>query len=196
MQQPNDDRYEFILECLIGLSCLVLFSILWSNKGVISSAVDNVTGGNTKQTTADTGQPVTGKEKAILPLPKMKPPGGKSSYGWRINPVTGNKQFHTGHDIGATQGTPILSILPGKVTAAGYIGACGNTVKVKSGELEAVYCHIMNGGILVKEGENVKQGQVIAKVGSTGRSTGPHLHIGIKRNGAWIPPLEILPKWY
>lgn len=124
MQQPNDGRYEFILECLIGLSCLVLFSILWSNKGVISSAVNNITGGNTKQTTADTGKPVTGKEKAILPLPKMKPPGRKSSYGWRINPVTGKRQFHNGHDIGAAQGTPILSILPGKVTAAGYIGAC------------------------------------------------------------------------
>lgn len=186
----NNDQNEFRLELLIGLSCMVLVGQLWRNASLIL--------GNDDQTqTSVINQTKKTNEKAILPLAKMEPPGREStSYGWRINSVTGKKQFHDGHDISSPEGTPILSIFSGVVKTTGFIGACGNTVEIQSGKYLVKYCHIMPGGISVKEGQKVKQGDVIAKVGTTGRSTGPHLHIGIKVNGQIVNPLTVLPGWY
>jgi murein DD-endopeptidase MepM/ murein hydrolase activator NlpD len=186
----NNDRTEFKLELLIGVSCLVLVGQLWGNASLIL--------GDTNQSQpSTTNQAKRTNEKAILPLAKMELPGREStSYGWRINSVTGKKQFHDGHDISAAEGTPILSIFSGVVKTTGFISACGNTVEVHSGKYLVQYCHIMPGGILVKEGQKVRQGEVIAKVGTTGRSTGPHLHIGIKVNGQNVNPLTVLPGWY
>lgn len=198
MQRQSQDNYEFLLEAMIGLCCLVLFSILWSNKATIQQVAQDTKQaiqGKQEQTT----QPTAGNEKAILPLPRknMRPPGPRARFGWRIHPVHGQRQFHTGHDIGSPEGTPIYAIFSGKVTFAGHKGACGNTVIINSGDYIHTYCHIMPDGILVRDNQAVKQGDVIAKVGTTGRSTGFHLHLGIKYKGQNIDPLKVLPgRWY
>lgn len=109
-----------------------------------------------------------------------------SRRGFRINPVTGIGQMHQGDDLGAARGTLIPSQAAGKVIAAGYHAIRGNFVKVQSGIMERLYQH--NSQNMVKVGQSVRKGQAVGKVGSTGRSTGNHLHYEVKRNGVNINP--------
>ena len=100
-------------------------------------------------------------------------------------------RFHSGIDIGAPQGTYIHAAASGKVIWSGWrSGGGGNTIIIDhGGGIATLYLHIMNGGLLVKEGQVVAAGDVIAKVGSTGLSTGPHLHFTVKKNGESVDPL-------
>lgn len=114
-----------------------------------------------------------------------------SSYGWRIDPFNGNKAFHEGLDFTANTGTPIRAAADGIVASADIGGAYGNLVKIEHGAgLETRYAHASK--LLVKAGERVVKGQIIAEVGSTGRSTGPHLHYEIRLNGASLDPRKYL----
>ena len=103
------------------------------------------------------------------------------------------KSTHTGLDIAAVQGTDIHVIADGTVTSASYNGAYGNLVKVDHGNgVETWYAHTSK--MLVKKGDTVKAGDIIAKVGSTGNSTGPHLHLEIRINGEHVNPQNYLYK--
>lgn len=114
-----------------------------------------------------------------------------SSYGWRIDPFTGYKAFHEGLDFPASIGTPILAAADGIVTATERGADYGNMVKISHGSgLETRYAHASK--MLVKEGERVVKGQMIARVGNTGRSTGPHLHYEIRLNGNALDPRQYL----
>ncbi len=116
-----------------------------------------------------------------------------SSYGWRIDPFNGNKAFHEGLDFTANTGTPIYAAADGIVVAAEQTPDYGNLVKVDHGSgLETRYAHASR--LLVKVGERVVKGQKIAEVGSTGRSTGPHLHYEIRLNGNALDPRKYLHK--
>jgi murein DD-endopeptidase MepM/ murein hydrolase activator NlpD len=116
-----------------------------------------------------------------------------SSYGWRIDPFNGNKAFHEGLDFTANTGTPIRAAADGIVSSTEQGGAYGKLVKIEHGAgLETRYAHTSR--ILVKVGERVTKGQVVAEVGSTGRSTGPHLHYEIRLNGAALDPRKYLKK--
>lgn len=129
-------------------------------------------------------------------LPNNKPISAayrSSSYGWRIDPFRGNRAFHEGLDFTAKSGTPIRAAADGIVTTAGRVSAYGNLVKLNHGAgLETRYAHASK--LLVKKGERVVKGQVIALVGSTGRSTGPHLHYEIRLNGHALDPRKYLNK--
>ena len=115
-----------------------------------------------------------------------------SSYGWRIDPFNGNKAFHEGLDFTANTGTPIRAAADGIVALAEVSGGYGNMVKIEHGSgLETRYGHASK--LLVKAGERVVKGQIIAEVGSTGRSTGPHLHYEIRLNGEALDPRKYLP---
>lgn len=109
-----------------------------------------------------------------------------SRRGFRINPVTGIGQMHQGDDWGAPSGTLIPAQAAGKVIQAGYHSIRGNYVRVKSGIMDRLYQH--NSRNLVKVGQNVKRGQAVGTVGSTGRSTGPHLHYEVRKNGVNVNP--------
>ncbi|MCG0275289.1 MAG: peptidoglycan DD-metalloendopeptidase family protein [Thermosediminibacteraceae bacterium] len=110
-----------------------------------------------------------------------------SEYGWRIHPVYGSKRFHTGLDIGAQMGADVVAADDGEVIYAGYYGGYGYTVIIDhGGGISTLYAHLSK--ILVSEGENVKRGQKIALVGSTGISTGPHLHFEVRKNGQHVSP--------
>ena len=115
-----------------------------------------------------------------------------SYYGYRVHPISGAKNYHTGVDIGMGQGTEILAGHDGTVTLAGEAGGYGLCVAVEGGAygghtLTTKYGHCSQ--ILVSRGQEVKAGDVIAKVGSTGNSTGPHLHLEVLIDGQYMNPL-------
>ena len=107
-----------------------------------------------------------------------------SSYGKRKHPILGYTKMHTGTDFAAPTGTPIMASGDGKVMKAGWCGGGGNCVKIKHNNIyQTVYAHMSKFGRGIKRGVRVKQGQIIGYVGSTGLSTGPHLHYEVIENG-------------
>lgn len=114
-----------------------------------------------------------------------------SYYGYRIHPIYKTRKFHTGIDIPAPRGTIIVAAEDGIVSFTGRKGTYGLTVIINHGSnIETLYAH--NSSILVRAGESVKRGQPIAKIGSTGASTGPHLHFEVRKNGRHTNPLPWL----
>jgi len=111
-----------------------------------------------------------------------------SHFGYRIHPISGERSFHTGIDIAVPQGTPILAGGSGVVTLSGWHGGYGYTVIIYYGDgISALYAHCSV--LLVTVGQTVETGDIIALVGSTGNSTGPHLHLEVIKNGRFLNPL-------
>ena len=107
-----------------------------------------------------------------------------SSFGNRKHPILGYTKLHTGTDFAAPSGTPIMASGSGTVTRARWCGGGGNCIKIKHNTTyQTVYAHMKNFAKGIKEGKKVKQGQIIGYVGSTGMSTGPHLHYEVIVNG-------------
>ena len=110
----------------------------------------------------------------------------------RKHPVTRRVQPHTGVDYAAPKGTPVMSIGDGTVLSAKYEGAGGNTVRIRHNSVyTTAYLHLSGFGKGIRAGARVSQGQVIGYVGSTGRSTGPHLDFRVWKNGSPINPLKM-----
>lgn len=109
-----------------------------------------------------------------------------SDFGWRNPTVSTVSKYHTGIDIGAKEGTDIVSATNGKVILASSEGAYGNHLKIQIGDITIIYAHCLR--LEVKEGDEITQGQIIAKVGTTGNSTGPHLHFEIRKQERYIDP--------
>ena len=139
-------------------------------------------------------------DASLSSLPKLgsgtmvRPASGPvtSSYGTRIHPITGQKKAHTGIDYGSPHGSNIVAAAAGKVIVSGYnSGGYGNYVVINHGNgITTLYAHAS--ALLVSKGQSVSQGQVIAKVGSTGMSTGPHLHFEVLVNGRHTNPSAYL----
>ena len=112
-------------------------------------------------------------------------------YGNRIHPVLGVEKFHNGVDLAAPSGSPILAAYDGDVVGAGYSSSMGNYVMIDHGDsLITIYMHASQ--LYVSTGQSVSKGQKIAAVGSTGRSTGPHLHFSVRENGNYVSPWKYL----
>jgi murein DD-endopeptidase MepM/ murein hydrolase activator NlpD len=113
-----------------------------------------------------------------------------SGFGARVHPVLGYVKAHQGLDYGAPSGTPVWAVGDGTVSQAGWNGACGRSVTLhhRNG-LDTMYCHLS--AVAVRAGARVSQKQLIGAVGTTGRSTGPHLHYAVRRNGAFVNPLSL-----
>lgn len=108
-------------------------------------------------------------------------------YGNRMHPTLGVEQFHNGIDIASPNGSPILAAYDGEVVAAAYSGTMGNYIMIDHGDsLYTIYMHAS--ALYVSKGDIVGKGEQIAAVGSTGRSTGPHLHFGVRKNGGYVSP--------
>ena len=139
-------------------------------------------------------QVVEKKDKLITMVPMRWPTWGRvsSSYGWRKDPFTGRKAWHTGVDIAAPAGRNIVATAAGKVIFAGWNGNYGRCVIIRHQfGYETVYGHLSK--IQVENGEEVKKETIIGKVGSSGRSTGPHLHYEVRKYGNVINPWPYLP---
>ncbi|NJO72942.1 MAG: peptidoglycan DD-metalloendopeptidase family protein [Leptolyngbyaceae cyanobacterium RM1_406_9] len=114
-----------------------------------------------------------------------------SNFGWRIHPILGYRRFHAGVDFGASHGSTIQAADAGVVIFSGWYGGYGNAVVIShGGSLTTLYAHASE--LYVSQGQTVQQGQAIAAVGSTGFSTGPHLHFEVRQNGEPVNPLEFL----
>lgn len=114
-----------------------------------------------------------------------------SEYGKRTHPITGVEHTHTGTDIGAAAGTSVLAAENGVVIHSGWIKGYGNTIIIDHGEeLSTLYAH--NSRLTVKSGDKIKRGQKVAEVGSTGNSTGPHIHFEVRINGKAVNALPYL----
>lgn len=114
-----------------------------------------------------------------------------SPYGWRTHPIYGTRRFHTGIDIGVGEGTPIDAARSGTVVDSGYMGAYGLAAIIDhGGGMATLYAHMSS--IRVGAGQRVSTGEVVGLVGSTGYSTGPHLHFEVRVNGAHQNPMSWL----
>ena len=115
-----------------------------------------------------------------------------SPFGWRTHPIFGTQRLHTGIDIGADYGDTVRAADGGVVIHSDWMGGYGNAVIIDHGNgISTLYAH--NSQLLVSEGQSVAKGQAISRVGSTGYSTGPHLHFEVRQNGSPVNPLNFLP---
>jgi murein DD-endopeptidase MepM/ murein hydrolase activator NlpD len=169
---------------------------------------DNV--GTTKETTsASASQPVTGvtgapgepagrtaptvKKPASEPLKVTQPVSGpvSSEYGWRRDPIDGKTRFHAGIDYEVRSRTPVKSVMEGEVVFSGWEKGYGNLVEIEHPNgYRSRYGH--NAALLVKKGDHVESGDVISLSGSSGRSTGPHLHFELRKGEFSLDPVKIL----
>jgi len=157
-----------------------------------------------KETDKKVAYTVTGKKKVTytrrvkgkgstfgMPLRHARVTSSFSYRRW--HPILHRYRPHHGTDFGARRGTPLLAVNDGTVSYAGWKGGYGRVVQIRhAGGYESLYAH--QSRIRVKRGQKVKKGQIIGYVGSSGRSTGPHLHFGLKKNGRWVNPMKYLRK--
>jgi hypothetical protein len=128
-------------------------------------------------------------------LPSDWPADGRmtSGFGWRRSPFGRTWRFHSGLDISNRRGTPIYVPAPGRVLKAGYNSGYGRMAEIDHGfGITTLYAHCNS--IAVREGDLVERGQYLGTIGSTGRSTGPHLHFEVRLDGHPVDPLDYLPR--
>lgn len=115
-----------------------------------------------------------------------------SQFGWRTHPVFGNARFHSGLDIGADYGETVVAADGGVIVHADWLGGYGKTVIIDHGNgIQTLYGH--NSELVVSEGQAISKGQMIARAGSTGYSTGPHVHFEVRQGGSPVDPNGYLP---
>jgi hypothetical protein len=168
-----------------------------SEVGFITAAASSAAGydgiglGSTPQnyyqrTIRPVGRLGNGNISLIFPLSMPAPIS--SMFGWRVHPITGDRRFHSGTDLAAPQGTPVLAAYAGQVAIADFMGGYGLAIALNHNQAtqQTLYAHLSE--IFVKPGEQVKQGDVIGRVGSTGNSTGPHLHFEFRQltSEGWV----------
>ena len=148
----------------------------------------------------------TEKNEKSVKLPKgevaVKSSGGfrwpimgriNSPFGWRQHPITRRRDFHTGIDIKANRGDPIKAAGSGRIVYSGWMGGYGKVLVIEhSNGQSTLYAHCSS--LLVGKGENVSSGKLIAKVGTTGRSTGPHLHFEVRNGNSPVNPIKYLSR--
>jgi murein DD-endopeptidase MepM/ murein hydrolase activator NlpD len=169
-----------VLESALGPADAA-FGVLREILTVIEGRLDTV------RSNVERRQALAAATPSIWPVPGWL----SSSYGNRQDPFTGSRDFHPGLDISANQGQPVLATADGMVSVASFNGSYGNLVVIDHGYgISTKYGHLSRFSVL--SGQAVRRGDVIGYVGSTGRSTNPHLHYEIWVNGRMTNPLRLL----
>ena len=171
LEEEINTNYDLYLEVL-------------AQEEALESDIQNMIAEMERQEAANS---ITSTGTYIWPLPGYSP---GSAYGWRMHPIYHEMRFHAGEDIGAPSGTPILAADSGMATVIPDNGnGYGNYIMINhGGGRVTLYAHMS--GFAISNGETVSQGQVIGYVGSTGNSTGPHLHFEVRVNGATTDPKQ------
>jgi len=132
--------------------------------------------------------PLLGNGNRSLLFPLIGSAVTSSGFGWRMHPILGSMILHAGKDLAAPEGTPVVAALNGTVVSSGLAGGYGLAVEIEHRNplQRSLYGHLSE--LFVQPGEQVRQGEVIGRVGSTGLSTGPHLHFELRRPdaGGWV----------
>jgi murein DD-endopeptidase MepM/ murein hydrolase activator NlpD len=132
--------------------------------------------------------PISGNGNLRLLFPLIGSAVTSSPFGWRQHPILGSWLMHAGRDLAAPEGTPVVAALSGRVVSSGLAGGYGLAVELEhdNPRRRTLYGHLSE--LYVKEGERIRQGEVIGRVGSTGLSTGPHLHFELRlpQDGGWV----------
>ncbi len=127
------------------------------------------------------------ESRVELGYPLSRPAPTTSRFGWRTHPITGSRRFHSGMDIGAPMGAPVVAAGTGIVMSSGWLGGYGKAIVIQhNGVQQTLYGHLSE--VFVQPGQRIEQGTVIGRVGSTGNSTGPHLHFETRAatNDGWV----------
>jgi murein DD-endopeptidase MepM/ murein hydrolase activator NlpD len=141
--------------------------------------------------------PIGGNGNRGLLFPLIGSAVTTSNFGWRLHPILGSWIMHSGRDFAAPEGTPVVAALSGRVVSSGDAGGYGLAIEIEHERpmRRTLYGHLSE--LYVKPGDSVRQGEVIGRVGSTGLSTGPHLHFELRlpQDGGWVAtdPGEMLP---
>jgi murein DD-endopeptidase MepM/ murein hydrolase activator NlpD len=180
--------------CLFAIVLVGIFSNYYqahsANNIVVTEAAANPPG---EAGSAQDIEKIMKNAANLAATPSIWPTSGEvtSPFGWRNSPWGGGQELHPGIDIANSMGTPIFATADGEVVLSGWSGGYGNIVQINHGKgIETIYGH--NSRVIVSAGQVVKKGQVIAYLGSTGRSTGPHLHYEVRVNGAAVDPIRFL----
>ncbi len=177
---PLDHDADCSAKCMPGRS-LVEEALLLEDS--FQELLDYLQGRNSELASIPTISPVVASKAWI-----------SSSYGYRKSPFTGAREFHSGVDISAPRGTPILATGDGTVIFVGRNGGLGRTVKIRhSEEYVTIYGHLLES--IVKKNQLVRRGDVIGHMGNTGRSTGYHLHYEITKDKRAVNPCDFLLNW-
>lgn len=209
LAELNADRERLIEECekyeaqeaelsdSIAQKEAELTEVLWKEWLAQQEQNNNNNGGDSGDDDDDSGSDGSSGggggsgESFLFPLPAGWGAVITSSYGYRIHPITGNYSFHNGVDLAISQGTPIYASKSGYVTTATYNYVWGNYVTINHMDgFSTLYAHMTH--FTVSSGDYVEQGEIIGYVGSTGYSTGAHLHFTIYYNGSTVNPMDYI----
>lgn len=157
----------------------------------VGEIIDGSGGGDIESREAVKGTSFAPYYVSVDPVMPLKDARITSRFGYRTNPVSGNYGFHTGLDLAAEEGTPISATFYGRVAETGESDVWGKYVLMEHSDgFETYYCHLSE--IYAEENAVIRQGETIGLVGSTGWSTGPHLHFEIRINGVRVDPEKLL----
>lgn len=180
---------------VMALSLLGAIALSWGQHGLFATEVNVQATGNTWQ-------------GASFPVENFQ--GYTSPFGYRMSPDGGyTREFHRGLDMAAPEGSYIRNWWTGRVIEVSDGSACGTSVVIQSGDWEHIYCHmqgsagrdgqgkfIRSGDVQIYQGQTVTAGDRIGRIGMTGRTTGPHLHWGLKYASQWVDPALVLRAMY
>jgi murein DD-endopeptidase MepM/ murein hydrolase activator NlpD len=193
-QQGLSSRWRIFLLCALIL-CSALLLANYRQPGTTYAVAPSLP--EPTQTVGVTQAPaneikVKSSDKLAI-TPSIWPAMGTvtSGFGWRTSPFGDGNELHAGLDIANTMGAPVVATADGQVVLSGWAGDYGNMVQIDHGNgVETIYGH--NSQLAVSVGQNVKKGQVISYAGSTGKSTGPHVHYEVRENGTAVDPWKYL----
>jgi len=186
--------WRVFLICALLLCNAILFAQLGHPPAIAAPEATANTVAPSAATSLPTPPPIIPKQAVNLATtPSIWPVRGTvtSLFGWRISPFGGGNELHPGVDIAYPTGAPVAATADGEVVVSGLAGGYGNLVQIDHGNgISTLYGH--NSQLAVTVGQHVKKGQVISYAGSTGQSTGPHVHYEVRINNTPIDPMKYL----
>ena len=192
LRQPH---WRVLLLCALFFCGIVLFTNTSQPQATDASALPKpaiIAPAEVKQLPADQ-PPIATAPDSLATTPSLWPAAGPitSRFGQRISPFGDSSELHQGIDIASATGTPVVAAADGQVVQSGWSGGYGNMVQLDHGNgITTIYGH--NSSVSVTTGQTVKKGQVIAFAGSTGRSTGSHVHYEVRVNNIAVDPWKYL----